>query len=142
MNSKVVMGFFIASLLSSCFQVQNSFESDKDLYQYRPALDLGDPAQLRLQKVREVFTRNNCVSCHSERIGFKAFLSFTDSDWTTKSCGQLPCVVAGKPADSYLYKKINSAACTPSDLECNMPSQSLPMAPADVALIEEWIEEL
>ena len=144
MIRKIMATLTTTMLLGGCFQIQNSFERDKELYSYQPELDLTDPAQLRLQKVRDLFVSYNCVSCHATNPrGFQAFLTYTNEDWTRKTCiGHNPCAVAGKATESYIYQKINQADCTPGNGLCNMPSQMVQMAPADLAVIEDWIQEL
>jgi hypothetical protein len=139
------MTFFLL-LLGGCFQVQNSFENDRLLYSPEVKLDLSDPQQLRLQRAREVFAKYNCVSCHaSNPLRFQGFSKFTDAQWSSVSCGDPeggPCVDAGHPATSYLYKRMHKPSCSPTANLCDMPSEQISLEASDVEIIENWIEGL
>lgn len=131
--------------LGGCFQVQNSFENDESLYAQRPQLDLNDPAQLRLQRARDVFEYYNCISCHALTPSlFQGFEVYTDSEWLTKSCTSSggPCVVAGSPETSPLYINLDTPDCTRNSADCNMPAGAQKLSQEDADIIREWIEEL
>jgi hypothetical protein len=145
--------YLLTSLLflsSACFQVQNSYEGDDIAFSERIPLDLNDPAQAKLQLVRNVFLNSdyNCYGCHVGvgQGSFKGFLSFSNNDWLTKNCGGSgPCVVAGDDYEaSNLYKKLNRSDCVyRAGGLCNMPDDpDRVMRDEDVELIIEWIKEL
>ena len=134
----------LSVLVVGCLQVQNSFENDDNLYVERPPLDLEDPAQLRLQRVRDVFENNNCVSCHASNSSrFQGFVTFSDVQWLSQNCGGGggACVVAGDVAGSSLYQYLDTPTCARNASRCNMPLNG-EMSQEDVDVIVEWIEEL
>ncbi len=131
-------------LLSGCFQVQNSFENDANIYDEVPPLDLNDPAQLALSRARVVFKKYNCVTCHAENPSrFQGFETFSNEEWTSQSCGSSgPCITSNSanPSDSFFYNKLNTRNCAGGD--CNMPSVSLTIDDADTQIIEDWINAI
>ncbi|HVJ64763.1 MAG TPA: hypothetical protein VM901_05880 [Bdellovibrionota bacterium] len=132
------------SLVSGCFQVQNSFENDEINHAYRKPLDPGDPEDAALIKVRKVFVENNCVSCHATEGGvrFQGFLSYSNEDWETRSCGggsDTPCITRGSKNQSYLFKRLRTSECYPDYKECDMPKDA-DLSDADVQIIVDWIE--
>lgn len=137
MAFKKVLWTVLALSNSACLQVQNSFESDDDLYSFQPELDTSDPAQARLQAVREIFVAYNCVDCHANRSsGFKQFTTFTDSEWI-----DFGYVIPGDLASSYIYTKLNRSNCGSIPGECNMPS-TVELSDEDLVSIEDWINEI
>ena len=78
----------------------------------------------------------HCTKCHGgvRRQGGLSLVVLAASKATGDS-GQ-PLLVAGKPAESELFRRVTTA-----DADERMPAESEPLAPAEVALLRQWIEE-
>lgn len=77
----------------------------------------------------------NCAKCHGERPT-KAYSLLTKKQAFTPGESEEPPIVPGKSADSLIVQLMKSG-----DPEHRMPQKAKPMAAAQVALIEKWIDE-
>src|SRR5262245_50408065 len=87
------------------------------------------------QKVQPVL-ETHCVSCHNpEKTKGKLLMSTVEG--MTKGGENGPVIVAGKPAESTLVKRIT----LPKDDDDIMPPEGGPLPSADIEVLKEWIAQ-
>jgi hypothetical protein len=90
--------------------------------------------------VQPLFSSYGCLGCHGGSGG----LTIVDStSLVNVSSGNgvpvLDYIEPGVPAQSYLWHKINGTQASIGGIGLQMPRLQAPMAPADLATVEEWI---
>jgi hypothetical protein len=77
----------------------------------------------------------NCEGCHGARAAKGGYRLLTFEDLLKPGDSESPPLVAGKPAESFLFSLI-----TATD-ESRMPKEGDPLTPTQMDLIKRWIEE-
>ncbi len=125
----------ITIMLSGCLQIQNSFEDDDTLFKEQTPLDEDDPAQLRLQNVRQIFSSAGCVKCHVDdgQGNLRGFLTYSDNDWANNGY-----VVFGDLNASTVYTALYQTDCPPGRCDMPYPPYSA-LTDEELQIIENWI---
>lgn len=79
--------------------------------------------------------KKHCFACHGT-LKQNAQLRLDSGHLLLKGGESGPAVIAGKPADSPLLERIKE-----TDTDLKMPQQGVPLKPAEIALIENWIQQ-
>tara|TARA_R110002050_G_scaffold286121_2_gene436319 strand:- start:72087 stop:74933 length:2847 start_codon:yes stop_codon:yes gene_type:complete len=127
---------FLTSVLPGNQKIQNSEKSNELLAELKATTILTDVQHNKLNmEVRAIFA-HNCYQCHNENKQ-KGGLALDTKDGVFNGGESGLAVVAGKPKESELYKRI---ILSPKDKEI-MPKKGKVLAAEEIALIKLWIEE-
>ena len=76
----------------------------------------------------------HCVACHGPKLAEGDFQVHTFVRLMKTGSGEVPPIVAGKPADSYLLELVAS-----DDADVRMPKEAEPLKTDEIELVRNWI---